>query len=214
MESGWFIWRVRNREPLACCLILILLAAISCTGRGRTPEQQVLPVELNDNAYLIVRLGDGYFSNIFRRVSSEEKRYSHSGIIHRVGERYKVYHIEANELTGKGIVRDEPLESFVTHSEEWAIYAINAPDSVKTEIVRQARIFFERKIPFNLDFDLASDDKLYCSEMVAKSINNAFGKELISPGLHIAGRYFYGLDDIYLHHLFHCLYNSSNRISE
>lgn len=178
------------------------------------PEQQVLPVELDDNAYLIVRLGDGYFSNIFRRVSSEEKRFSHSGIIHRVGQRYKVYHIEANELTGKGIVRDEPLESFVTHSEEWAIYAINAPDSVKTEIVRQARIFFERKIPFDLDFDLASDDKLYCSEMVAKSINNAFGEELITPGLHIAGRYFYGLDDIYMHRLFHCIYNSNDLISK
>lgn len=214
MESGWFIWRVRNREPLACCLILILLAAISCTGRGRMPEQQVLPVELDDNAYLIVRLGDGYFSNIFRRVSSEEKRFSHSGIIHRVGQRYKVYHIEANELTGKGIVRDEPLELFISHSKEWALYAINTSDSIKMEIVQQASIFFDSKIPFDLDFDLASDDKLYCSEMVAKSINNAFGEELITPGLQIAGRLFYGLDDIYLHHLFHCLYNSNDLISK
>ncbi len=214
MGSGWFIWRVRNKETVACCLTLILLAATSCTGKGRMPEQQVLPVELNDSAYLIVRLGDGYFSNIFRKVSSQEKRYSHSGIIHRVGERYKVYHIEANELTGKGIMRDEPLEAFIGHSSEWAIYAINAPDSVKTEIVKQACIFFERKIPFDLDFDLASDDKLYCSELVAKSINNAFGEELITPGLHIAGRSFYGLDDIYMHELFHCLYISSNRISD
>ncbi|HOP30787.1 MAG TPA: YiiX/YebB-like N1pC/P60 family cysteine hydrolase [Spirochaetota bacterium] len=178
------------------------------------PEQQVLPVELNDNAYLIVRLGDGYFSNIFRRVSSEEKRFSHSGIIHRVGQRYKVYHIEANELTGKGIVRDEPLELFISHSKEWALYAINTSDSIKMEIVQQASIFFDSKIPFDLDFDLASDDKLYCSEMVAKSINNAFGEELITPGLHIAGRYFYGLDDIYLHHLFHCIYNSNDLISK
>ena len=178
------------------------------------PEQQVLPVELNDNAYLIVRLGDGYFSNIFRRVSSEEKRFSHSGIIHRVGQRYKVYHIEANELTGKGIVREEPLELFISHSKEWALYAINTSDSIKMEIVQQASIFFDSKIPFDLDFDLTSDDKLYCSELVAKSINNAFGEELITPGLHIAGRYFYGLDDIYMHRLFHCIYNSNDLISK
>lgn len=172
-------------------------------------EKKGYPVELNDTIYLIFRLGDGYFSDIFRRVSSREKRFSHSGILHRADERYKVYHIEANEFTGKGIVRDEPLESFIDHSREWALYAINAPDSMKAEIVKQARIFFESEIPFDLDFDLASDDKLYCSELVAKSINNAFGEELITPGLHIAGRYFYGLDDIYNHELFQCLYESS-----
>ena len=210
MGSGWFIWRVRNRKPLACCLLLFILSVTGCTGGYPSSEHLTLPVGLDDSAYLIVRLGDGYFSNIFRKVSSQEKRFSHSGIIHPVDEGYKVYHIEANELTGKGIVRDEPLESFVTHSEEWALYAINAPDSIREEIVRQARIFFEREIPFDLDFDLASDDKLYCSELVAKSINNAFGKELIRPGLHIAGRLFYGLDDIYMHELFQCLYNSSD----
>jgi hypothetical protein len=172
-------------------------------------EQQALPVELNDSAYLILRLGDGYFSNIFRRVSSEEKRYSHSGILHRVDDRYKVYHIEANEFTGKGIVKDEPLESFIGHSREWALYAIISPDPMKAEIVRQARIFYESGIPFDLDFDLASDDKLYCSELVAKSINNAFGEELITPNLQIAGHFFYGLDDIYRHDLFQCLYDSS-----
>lgn len=214
MGSGWFIWRVRNREPLACCLILFILSVTGCTGKIHMPEQLVLPIELNDSAYLIVRLGDGYFSNIFRKVSSEEKRYSHSGIIHHVEEGYKVYHIEANELTGKGIVRDEPLESFISHSREWALYAIDAPDSVKKGIVEQAGIFYESEIPFDLDFDLASDDKLYCSELVAKSINNTFGEELITPGLQIAGRLFYGLDDIYLHHLFHCLYNSNGLISD
>lgn len=214
MESGWFIPMPKSKETVFIFFFFILLATASCTGKDSMPEQQVLPVELNDNAYLIVRLGDGYFSNIFRRVSSEEKRFSHSGIIHRVGERYKVYHIEANELTGKGIVRDEPLESFISHSREWALYAIDAPDSVKKGIVEQAGIFYESEIPFDLDFDLASDDKLYCSELVAKSINNTFGEELITPGLQIAGRLFYGLDDIYLHELFHCLYNSNDLISD
>lgn len=208
MESGWFIPMPKSKETVFIIFFFILLATASCTGKDSMPEQQVLPVELNDNAYLIVRLGDGYFSNIFRRVSSEEKRFSHSGIIHRVGERYKVYHIEANELTGKGIVRDELLESFINHSKEWAIYTINAPDSIKVEIVRQASIFYESKIPFDLDFELTSDDKLYCSELVAKSINNAYGEELITPGRHIAGRLFFGLDDIYMHRLFHCIYDS------
>lgn len=210
MENGWFIPMPRNKETVFNCLIIFLLAATSCTGKGRMCEQQALPVELNDSAYLILRLGNGYFSNIFRRVSSEEKRYSHSGILHRVDDRYKVYHIEANEFTGKGIVKDEPLESFIGHSREWALYAINAPDPMKAEIVRQARIFYERGIPFDLDFDLASDDKLYCSELVAKSINNAFGEELITPNLQIAGHFFYGLDDIYRHDLFQCLYDSSD----
>lgn len=209
MESGWFIPMPRSSKTVFNYLIIILLAAISCTGKDPMREQQVLPVELNDSAYLIVRLGDGYFSNIFRKVSSEEKRYSHSGIIYRGDESYKVYHIEANEFTGKGIVKDEPLESFISHSREWALFAINAPNPIKLEIVRQARIFYESEIPFDLDFDLSSNDKLYCSELVAKSINNAFGEELITPGLHIAGHPFYGLDDIYMHDLFHCLYDSS-----
>ena len=209
MGNGWFMPMLRSKKPVFNCLIFFILAGISCTDEGRICEKKGHPVELNDTIYLIFRLGDGYFSDIFRRVSSREKRFSHSGILHRVDESYKVYHIEANEFTGKGIVKDEPLESFIDHSREWALYTINVPEPMKAEIVRQAWLFYESRIPFDRDFDLISDDKLYCSELVAKSINNAFGEELIKPKLQIAGHLFYGLDDIYNHELFQCLYESS-----
>ena len=81
----------RSSKTVFNYLIIILLAAISCTGKDPMREQQVLPVELNDSAYLIVRLGDGYFSNIFRKVSSERNAILIQASFIRGDESYKVY---------------------------------------------------------------------------------------------------------------------------
>ena len=45
------------------------------------------------------------------------------------------------------------------------------------------------KLQFDMNFDLATDDKMYCAEMIAKSVEQAtgqrivFSKSLITPGL-------------------------------
>lgn len=190
---------------------MFLILFTSCSKEKKSVKNYNLPVELKDDTYLIFRLGKGYFSNVFRRLSSKEMIYSHVGIVHRcdsTSDCFKVYHIEASEFTGKGKPKKESLETFIQNSKYWGIYGINTTDSLKVEIIKQADLYCKKNIEFDLDFDLESDDKLYCSEFVAKSINNAFGYSVIKANLNISGKLFFGLDDIYSNQLIRFVYST------
>lgn len=64
-------------------------------------------------------------------------------------------------------------------------------------MVSQATAYYKAKVAFDLEFDSANDDKLYCSELVAMSINKALDSTVIRPTLQYKEVLFYGLDDIY-----------------
>ena len=192
-------------------LFSILFLTTDCSQKKQPTKQYDIPVELEEDTYIIFRLGNGYFSNIFRGLSSRQKIYSHVGIVYRSNrssDNFKVYHIEANEFTGKGKVKNEMLESFIKNSKYWGIFGINTTDSLKEEVVKQAHFYFDSKVEFDLDFDLESDDRLYCSEFVAKSINKAFGHNIIKADLNISGKLFFGLDDIYSNDLIRFEYST------
>lgn len=151
---------------------------------------------------VVVRKGNGYFSNFFKELGSHEKKYSHIGLIETVEDSVYVIHIEANEFTGQGVVLREPIASFLNEINEYAFYS-NSLDSIQRQaVIEQAKVYYDNKISFDLEFDATNDDKLYCSELVATSINKGINKQLIKPTLIYKGISFYGLDDIYNASLF------------
>ncbi len=91
-----------------------------------------------------------------------------------------------------------------------ARYAVYRPDydtEVREKAARTALEFYRRKVTFDNRYDLASDDKLYCTELVIKAfqhaglrisdiptteINLLFAtKKLILPGNIIENPHFY-----------------------
>lgn len=139
------------------------------------------------------------FSNLFR-LQSKEKIYSHAGIIYiDESNSFFVIHAEANELTGIGFTKAEPLQSFLDNSKEWGIYRLKKDSASRKQISTEALHYVERQAPFDMAFDLLTDSKVYCTELVALSINKALNNTLITPGKTLSDRLFYAIDDIYLH---------------
>ena len=63
-------------------------------------------------------------------------------------------------------------------------------------IVKGMELLNDNMNPFDMKFDLKTDDKMYCSEFVAKSINKSITPKQIIPTSSINHFSFIGIDDI------------------
>jgi hypothetical protein len=121
---------------------------------------------------LVLRTGNDYSSEQVKQFSQKDKTYSHGGIaFHDSGNIY-VYHVVPDYFHIKDKVRKELLDSFC-----------NPVNNIGFGIARykldttELRIFheylgkqYQKKIPFDVVFDLKSDDSMYCSEMIKKGL--------------------------------------------
>ncbi len=177
--------------------ILIIFCLVACAAPDK---QKPLPFDSQvlQNGDLIYRYGNGFFSSYFQGVSDSVKTYSHVGIVHKEGEAIFVIHSEASELTGVGFVQRQPLVEWLAEVLDWGIYRLDRPQVQRDEIVRLAMIQHTKKTPFDLDFSNATDEAMYCTELIAKCINRALGEELIQPHARLMGAEFYSVDDTFL----------------
>lgn len=132
---------------------------------------------------LVCRLGNGYFSNYFKEYASTEKKFSHIGILSKENDTLFVYHSEASELTGVGFVKKELLNSFLDGIKTFDFYRLDFNDTINSQILEQVKRYYNLKTPFDLDFNNADDTKLYCSELIAVSINKSLKDSIIKPTL-------------------------------
>lgn len=175
------------------CFLLFL----SC---GKEVKPTIDPSLLTgiQNGDIICRLGNGFFSNQFKKYSLTEKIYSHVGIIEKENDSLFVIHSEASELTGIGRVKREPIEVFLNSIKTWGVYRVDANDSIRNHITIYAKEYFTKDTPFDLDFDATDDSRVYCTELVALAINKALGDSIIKPEMYLGKLKVYGVDNVYL----------------
>ncbi len=196
MENGLCIWRIRSKSIL---FLILALALSSCGTHGHQKPQRIPVAEESANAVLVCRLGTGFFSGYFRQYASKEQRFSHIGILSFEQGALYVYHSEASELTGVGSVKCDLLTNFLEGIQHYDYYAFDYADSVKAQILDTVKRYYAQHTPFDLDFNSADDKSLYCTELIAASVNKVVCDTLkIQPTLDINGKKVFALDDIYL----------------
>jgi len=177
------------------CIISFLL--FSCqkpvSSKLRDPDFSMV-----ENGDIIYRHGNGFFSSYFKNTSSKEQIYSHTGIINVSADTIFVIHSEASEFTGIGGVKKEPLNIFLKDIATWAVYRVDTVQSVRDSIAILALEYKIRDIPFDFYFDNSSDDKIYCTELVALVVNKAMHRNLIIPTGVFNNKPYYAIDDTYL----------------
>ncbi len=173
---------------------------IGCDLQKENKEKKIeFNIKKIENGFLICRLGNGYFSNYFRKYASEEQKYSHIGIVSKENDSIYIYHSEASEFTGVGYVKKESLNLFLKEIQVFDFFKLSLSDSIKTNILNTVKDYYDRKTPFDLNFNSYNDNELYCTELIATSINNNVIDSIkIRPNLFLNGKKLYSLDDIYL----------------
>ena len=111
---------------------------------------------------IICRLGDRLWSQLFKDVSVIDKRYSHMGIININNGLINVINAEGNTGHGKDSVNEVTLDEFLKVARAVGIYRIK--DIEGGQIANLAIEYIG--IPFDWQFDLYDESKLYCTELL------------------------------------------------
>lgn len=159
--------------------LFLLLMIVLMLMAGSTPRRKAVPansIAVSLNALPVVESGD----LVFRRTNSvggqfvamldREQSFSHVGIAYTGMDKVYVIHVLP---VGNEEVRIEPLQTFVEQSTSLAIYRPHGIEQrVISNAVRNALSWVGRK-RFDRDFDIFSDNMLYCTELVYKAYKDA-----------------------------------------
>ncbi len=213
---------IRPRFPDLLLLVLlgISLVGVGFAGQGPARDRTSLShLSLPDHELLregdvVLRRGKGIISESLRHFSLQDPSYSHAGILVREQDRWMVVHAIGGEDNPTDKLKKESLAAFCRSDLSSAMGIIRL-DLTPADRVRLKRIV-ERTLEagpyFDSDFDLASDDRLYCTEFVYKAVLAATGDRKFLPLTRLSGREYVACDNLYLNEHARIIYSySSNR---
>ncbi len=153
------------------------------------------------NGDLVTRTGNDFTSQSLRSLNQRDKTYSHCGIASIEHDSIFVYHALGGDFNPDQKIRRDAMEDFAEpySNKGIGIFRFEVADSIKQNFVLVAKEFFCNGIMFDMDFDLKTDDRMYCTEFVYKSFIKASGNKLVFNRSHIKLFEFIGVDDIFLH---------------
>jgi len=158
-------------------IIIIFTALIASTlvyitmprGKPVAPEQHSGLFSIVKDGDIICRLGETFWSQLFKNISLTDKRFSHIGIIRRKDDKITVIHAEGTTEPGKDYVKEEPLEDFLKIARAIGIYRINNIESNQISDLAYEYI----GTPFDWQFDMHNNSELYCTELLYAVLKRA-----------------------------------------
>lgn len=132
---------------------------------------------------LLLRLGDDMMSYSIRFLSERDPSYSHVGLLLEHNGSLEVAHI-GPYAGGLDTLRYEPIDSFINPAQNLAagLYRYRIDSAERARFLANVGTWARKGVHFDYWYDLSTNDKLYCSELIAKSLAPATGNRLRFPG--------------------------------
>jgi len=144
------------------------------------PQKDVNPLVDSCSNYLqngciVLRTGNDVISSMFAKFNTMDKTYSHCGIAFQEKGKWYVYHSIGGEDNPDEKLRRDTYERFVSleHNIGFGICNLGLNTAQQINLRDVVYQFYQQRLPFDMKFDLKSDDRLYCAEMVYKAYHNA-----------------------------------------
>lgn len=152
---------------------------------------------------LVTRTGNDFTSESLRSLNQRNQTYSHCGIASIENDTLFVYHALGGEWNPDQKIRRDPLYFFADpyNNRGLGVFRFTVADSIKINMQKVVKDLYIKGIMFDMDFDLKTNERMYCAEFVYKSIEWASHNRLIFPHSHIKDFEFIGVDDIFMHPL-------------
>lgn len=149
---------------------------------------------------LVLRTGADITSTMFCQINSKEKTYSHCGIV-MIEHGYPfIYHSIGGEDNPDAKIRRDSASFWCTpiFNLGMAVCRFDFSPAQQDSLLHIVKNWYGRKLMFDMDFDLATDNKLYCAEMIYKAANLAAKDSNYIQPLVLFGRRFVAIDNLYL----------------
>lgn len=149
---------------------------------------------------LVLRTGNDFISLVLRRFSRVNKTYSHCGIVRKEDGKFFVYNAIGGEDNPDAKLRRESFEQFCdpAHNLGFGVFRYQLKEKELKRLDSIVDLFYNKKIPFDLKFDLKTDSSLYCAEFVYKALIRATGKPHYLPVSYIADFKYVAIDNLFL----------------
>jgi hypothetical protein len=149
---------------------------------------------------LVLRMGKGPNSYMLAQLNPADKSWSHCGLV-VVEHGYPfIYHSIGGEDNPDERLRRDSAGYFVSPVRNLAcgIVRYNWDSATAALITSGIRQMYAARPRFDLDFDLATDDRLYCSEFVYKVCTRALNDTTVFRISNGYNRRYVGIDALYL----------------
>jgi len=209
--------KITNRRWPLCCLLFFITACGSkshydtliLSKSDSIAEEQKIAAAL-DTIYqnqkmvqqgdLIVRTGRDFTSETMRQLSAKDKTYSHCGIASVEHDSIFVYHSIGGEWNPDQKLRRDPFEIFCNPFENRGFgifrYKLRPVENAKLKSVVQK--FFAKGIMFDMRFDLASDERMYCTEFIYKVVEEASHHKIVFSTTLVNNIKFVATDNLFI----------------
>lgn len=192
---------------LFCCSLLACNNHFN-TPKDKTPKRHLKNYSIdNDSAINLIQSGDivlrkgrDQLSQIFASLNTHNQQYSHCGLAQRTDSGLYIYHIILSEHNPEGKVMFESVNSFInpTINAKWAIVRYQLNSQQISDLLQQVKNYAADGLTFDKQFDLATDDKMYCTEMLYKAlVSTTKDTLLIAPTISISGRKYIAVDNLF-----------------
>ncbi len=151
---------------------------------------------------IVLRSGKDELSKFFARLNTKNQSYSHCGVAIEAEGQVYIYHIIRSEIEGQSDVRKELFSDFTNskYNHGFAVIRNNISVAENDSFCSTIKYFYRQKIQFDTKFDLESDDKMYCSEMIFKAlIQSTNNKLLIQSTSAESGKKYIAIDNLFDH---------------
>ncbi len=149
---------------------------------------------------LIMRTGKDFTSELMRLSSANDKTYSHCGIASFEHDSLFVYHALGGEWNPDEKLRRDAFEVFCNPYENRriGIFRYSLGNEAEVKLSKIIDTLYTKGTRFDMKFDLASDDRMYCSEFVYKTIEQASNHKINLPLTTFKNTKFVSPDNLYL----------------
>lgn len=162
---------------------------------------------------LVFRCGKGFISGLLKNTSRRCRVYSHVGVVVIEDGRPMVYHMldDLNDKKAFSGLKKESFSTFAspTLNKRIGVYRYPLTHRFKSGLIHEMKTLAQRAPRFDDAFDLNSDDRLYCTEMIWKYVLSKGGVAVAASQTPQGS--FIGLDDLHLapeaKMVFHLKYN-------
>jgi hypothetical protein len=130
---------------------------------------------------LVVRLNTDPSSQYLKNFNRHEKKFSHAGIVLFENKQPYVYHIVNGEENPDEKIKKDSLKGFCDPRKNFA-FGIFRYDMNETEIKELTHTIFQWRregVQFDSTFNLTTNDRMYCSEMISKALTKATYKRML-----------------------------------
>jgi len=151
--------------------VLLILGMFLHFSKSQIPDKEIIRLVNFQDGDLIFRQGRSTESFLVY-LADKNHDFSHLGlVVMEQGKPFVIHAVPGESKKTSSRVLKEPVHAFLDGSKasHWAVYRSKIPSSVLHTVAVKAREFFNRKIEFDNDYDLKTDGRLYCSELVLKA---------------------------------------------